>query len=74
MTDTANDRNDETEDASQEGGQVSEGASLQGSPEEVTPGDATAGHPDSEDGDGPQEGTAGPDAPPQDGRPSGSGG
>lgn len=59
----------DTTDHTDDGGQVSESANLQGDPEEVTPGDATAGHPDSEDGDGPQEGTAGPDAPPQDGRP-----
>ena len=69
MSDTANDRND-----ADEGGQVSEAANLQGTPQKEAPGDATAGHPSSEGDDGPQEGTAGPDAPPRDGRPSSSDG
>ena len=52
-------------------GQVSEVASM-GSAEEaetpIAPGDATAGYPESESG-APEEGTAGPDAPPRHGRP-----
>ena len=54
-------------------GEVSEVASLKsddaGQP--IAPSDATAGYPDSESG-GPQEGTAGPDAPPRHGRPESS--
>jgi hypothetical protein len=52
-------------------GQVSEVAAM-GSEEEagtpIAPGDATAGYPESESGD-PEEGTAGPDAPPRHGKP-----
>jgi hypothetical protein len=55
-------------------GQVSEVTSL--GPEQeaetpIAPGDATAGYPDSESG-APEEGTAGPDAPPRHGRPESS--
>jgi hypothetical protein len=54
-------------------GEVSEVGSL--NPEEagqpIAPDDATAGYPDSESDD-PQEGTAGPDAPPRHGRPESS--
>ena len=56
-----------------ESGEVSEVAALSseeaGQP--IAPSDATAGYPDSES-DHPQEGTAGPDAPPRHGRPESS--
>lgn len=58
----------ENEKQAPESGQVSEVESLQEGPEPVAPEDATAGYPDSESGD-PEEGTAGPDAPPRHGRP-----
>lgn len=49
--------------------QVSEVTSFEGTGgEPEAPGDATAGYPDSESG-APQEGTAGPDAPPRHGLP-----
>jgi hypothetical protein len=50
------------------GGQVSEVTSLEGGAEPVSPHDATAGDPSDESGEA-QEGTAGTDAPPNDGRP-----
>jgi hypothetical protein len=57
-----------------EGGQVSEVASLEGGPDPISPHDATAGSPDAESGET-QEGTAGPNAaprhdPPEDGNDS----
>jgi hypothetical protein len=48
--------------------QVSEVNRMQGEPEEILPEDAVAGAPPAESGKT-QEGTAGPDAPPRDGRP-----
>ncbi|WP_110182778.1 heparan-alpha-glucosaminide N-acetyltransferase domain-containing protein [Nocardioides solisilvae] len=52
------------------GGQVSEVSSMDGAGEEISPGDAVAGAPDQSAGDDrPQEGTAGPDAPPRHGIP-----
>jgi hypothetical protein len=45
-----------------EGGQVSEVASLKDPDQAISPGDATAGYPESESGH-PDEGPAGPDAP-----------
>lgn len=53
----------------EDSGQVSEVSGMTDEePDPVTPGDATAGYPESESGD-PEEGTAGPDAPPRHGRP-----
>ena len=49
-------------------GQVSEVNRMEGEPEQILPGEAVAGAPTAESGK-PQEGTAGPDAPPRDGRP-----
>ena len=51
-------------------GEVSEVASLdpEKADQPIAPGDATAGYPASESGE-PDEGTAGPDAPPRHGRP-----
>jgi hypothetical protein len=58
------------EDESETSGEVSETARLapeqEGQP--IAPEDATAGYPESESG-APDEGTAGPDAPPRHGRP-----
>ena len=56
-----------------ESGEVSEVASLtsEEAGQPIAPSDATAGYPDSES-DGPDEGTAGPDAPPRHGRPEAS--
>jgi hypothetical protein len=56
-----------------ESGELSEVASLtsEEAGQPIAPGDATAGYPDSES-DTPQEGTAGPDAPPRHGRPESS--
>ncbi len=53
-----------------ETGEVSEVESLASdqASQPIEPSDATAGYPDSES-DAPQEGTAGPDAPPRHGRP-----
>jgi len=48
--------------------QVSEVSGMGEKPEEISPDDAVAGAPDGESGE-PQEGTAGPDAPPREGRP-----
>jgi len=48
--------------------QVSEVSGMGEEPEEISPEDAVAGAPDDESGDV-QEGTAGPDAPPREGRP-----
>ena len=48
--------------------QVSEVSSFGDEPEPITPEDATAGAPDVESGE-PDEGTAGPDAPPRHGQP-----
>ncbi len=62
-------RTEQTDDSS-EGGQVSEVGSLAGGPETIYPDQATAGYPDTES-DGPQEGTAGPNARPRDDRPGG---
>ena len=45
-------------------GQVSEVSSLEGSPDPISPEDATAGYPDSESGQA-DEGTAGPNAGPR---------
>ncbi|WP_426244837.1 hypothetical protein [Nocardioides sp. LHG3406-4] len=51
------------------GGQVSEVSGLDpDGPDPISPSDATAGSPDAESGR-PQEGTAGPDAPPRHGIP-----
>ncbi len=60
----------EQTDDSSEGGQVSEVGNLAGGPETIYPDQATAGYPDTES-DGPQEGTAGPNARPRDDRPGG---
>lgn len=49
-------------------GEVSEVSGMGGEPEEISPQDATAGAPDGESGRA-DEGTAGPDAPPREGRP-----
>lgn len=49
-------------------GQVSEVSGMGERPAEIDPEDAVAGAPDME-GDGAREGTAGPDAPPREGRP-----
>lgn len=53
-----------------EGEEVSEVASTEGvdPADPIAPEDATAGYPDGESG-APDEGTAGPDAPPRHGRP-----
>ncbi|HWM02688.1 MAG TPA: hypothetical protein VNP92_10175 [Actinophytocola sp.] len=48
--------------------QVSEVSGMGEEPEEIDPEDAVAGAPDGESGEI-QEGTAGPDAPPREGRP-----
>lgn len=48
-----------------EGGQVSEVSSMADAGEEIYPGDAVAGHPEQAGGDGPEEGSAGPDATPR---------
>jgi hypothetical protein len=48
--------------------QVSEVSGMGEEPEEVSPDDAVAGAPEGESGQT-QEGTAGPDAPPREGRP-----
>jgi len=53
---------------SENDGQVSEVSGMGEAPEEIAPEDAVAGAPDGESG-GVQEGTAGPDAPPHEGRP-----
>jgi len=53
---------EEEPNGEQSAGQVSEAESLQGEPEPISPGDATAGYPESESGH-PDEGPAGPDAP-----------
>ncbi len=69
-TDDSQDRSPE-----QSEGQVSEVASMEGggAGEEIDPGDATAGSPDHSAGDDqPDEGTAGPDAPPRHGIPEDS--
>ena len=61
----------ETPETEQDEGQVSEVAAFEPDTEEpapVAPEDAVAGYPESESG-APQEGTAGPDAPPRHGRP-----
>lgn len=52
-------------DGSSEGGQVSEVSSMADAGEEIYPGDATAGHPDTAGHDRPEEGAAGPDATPR---------
>lgn len=49
-------------------GQVSEVSGMGEEPEEISPEDAVAGAPDAGSGEA-QEGTAGPDAPPREGRP-----
>jgi hypothetical protein len=58
------------EDERRDSGEVSETSGL--APEQgeqpIAPQDATAGYPESESG-APEEGTAGPDAPPRHGRP-----
>ena len=51
-----------------EGGQVSEVSAMDEQATPISPHDATAGDPSDESGDA-QEGTAGTDAPPNDGRP-----
>jgi hypothetical protein len=51
----------------QNGGQVSETAA--GGGEQEAPGDSVAGHPDGVEDGRTDEGTQGPDAPPEDGRP-----
>lgn len=70
---TENPQPAEDEQPAQDEGQVSEVASFEpreaGEPQ--APEDATAGYPDSESG-APDEGTAGPDAPPRHGRPEAS--
>jgi hypothetical protein len=48
--------------------QVSEVSGMGDGPEAIDPEDAVAGAPDGESGEA-QEGTAGPDAPPREGRP-----
>ncbi len=53
---------------SERDGQVSQVSGMGEAPEEISPEDAVAGAPDAESG-GAQEGTAGPDAPPREGRP-----
>ena len=63
--DPREDRSSEGQQDREAGGQVSEVSGMGDHPEPIQPGDATAG---SEDADV-QEGTAGPDAPPQHGRP-----
>lgn len=62
-------RSDEDREQADDG-QVSEVGSFESVEEGVpeAPADATAGYPDSESGQ-PDEGTAGPDAPPRHGRP-----
>ena len=57
-------------EGSDEGGQVSEVGNLADGPETIYPDQATAGYPDTE-AEGPQEGTAGPNARPHDDRPGG---
>ncbi len=49
-------------------GEVSEVSGMGGEPEEISPQDAVAGAPEGQSGDA-EEGTAGPDAPPHEGRP-----
>lgn len=56
---------EDDEQQSAEGGQVSEVSGMEGDPGPIQPADATAGSPDPDV----QEGTAGPDATPQHGRP-----
>jgi hypothetical protein len=51
-------------DEGPEDGQVSAVSGMEGEPDPISPEDATAGYPPSESGD-PQEGTAGPNAPPR---------
>jgi hypothetical protein len=54
----------------QKDGQVSEVSALGDADEPIQPADAVAGAPDQSAGeDRPQEGTTGPDAPPEDGDP-----
>ena len=53
---------------SERNGEVSEVSGMGEGPEEIDPEDAVAGAPDAESGAA-QEGTAGPDAPPREGRP-----
>ena len=53
---------------SERDGQVSAVSGMGEAPEEINPEDAVAGAPEAESG-GAQEGTAGPDAPPREGRP-----
>ncbi len=71
--DTAGDTGEPTDQGgedSDEGGQVSEVGNLADGPETIYPDQATAGYPDTE-AEGPQEGTAGPNARPHDDRPGG---
>jgi hypothetical protein len=49
-------------------GEVSEVSGMGGQPDEISPQDAVAGAPEGQSGDA-DEGTAGPDAPPNEGRP-----
>ena len=65
-------RDESRDDSRDEGGQVSEVANLdeERADEEIYPGDATAGYPETESGE-PDEGTAGPNARPRDDRPGG---
>lgn len=53
---------------SERDGEVSEVSGMREQPEEIDPEDAVAGAPDAES-DGARTGTAGPDAPPHEGRP-----
>jgi hypothetical protein len=53
---------------SERDGEISEVSGLGEGPEEIDPEDAVAGAPDAES-DGARTGTAGPDAPPREGRP-----
>lgn len=55
-------------DTGQDDGQVSEVSGMGAEPEPINPGDATSGSPSTESGEV-QEGTVGPDAPPNEGRP-----
>jgi hypothetical protein len=53
---------------SDDNAQVSEVSGMGEEPDEISPADAVAGAPEGESGEA-EEGTAGPDAPPREGRP-----
>ena len=65
MTHEHDEKHDEKDDASSEGGQVSELAVAGGEPDPISAGDSAAGQPDDESGDV-QEGAQGPNAIPDD--------